>query len=274
MKIFKTILSISVAVAMFSCNTIVDLEDPPKGLITLTTDWSNRTSGIEQPAECKVVIDNQALKFMEVTNILPELSAGTYPIHIYNESENITINGTTATVATTGNNVHPAPGWLFTAITEAVYADFKVETITAVMQQQVRQLTIELTIKEGDPARIASTEATLSGIANGVDFKTNVHTGASLSVVPVFTRKGDKLTATIRLFGLTNESQKLILKLKFTDGKVQTIENDLSDKLSNFNTEKYKPLKLEANLNTPVKAGFEATITGWKVVEESSGIAW
>lgn len=276
-SIFKIILltvNCLLLTVLPSCDTIIDLEDSPKGNISLTTDWSNRTSGIECPTDYTVTINNQTLKFTEVTNLLPELSAGTYPVHIYNEPAEVTINGTTATVTTAGNNVNPHPGWLFTAITEAVYTDFKVETITGIMQQQVRQLTIELTVKEGDPMRIAQTEASLSGIANAMDFKANTHTGTNLNVIPLFTRNGDKLTATVRLLGLTSETQMLTLKLKFSDGREQIIEKSLSDRLSNFNTDKYKPLKLEANLNTPVESGFGATITGWKVVEDGSGIAW
>jgi len=274
MKLFKLFLLLVIAIVIISCDTIVDLEDPLKGNITLVTDWSNRSEGIEQPANYTVIIDGQTLNFTKTSNLLPELNAGIYPIHIYNTPEKIAINVTKATVTTTDNMVDPQPGWLFTAITQVEYADFKVETATAVMQQQVRQLTFDFTVKEGDPARIASVEATLSGVANSIDFKTGNYTGNNLSVAPVFTRNGNKLTAIVRLLGLSNQTQKLTLTLTFADGKEQTIENDLSSQLAGFNTGKNKPLKLEADLNTPVEAGFEATITGWKVVDGSSGIAW
>lgn len=271
---FKTILFLSVAVAITSCDTIIDLEEPLKGNITLATDWSKRTEGIPRPASYKVVINDQTLNFTEASDRLPELEAGTYPIHIYNTPEKISISGTTAIVATTSNIVDPLPGWLFTTESEAVYADFKKETITAIMQQQTRQLTIELTITEGNPERIASIAATLTGIANSLDFKSNTHSGTNLSVSPVFTRDGNKLTSIIRLLGTVTEEHTLILDITFTDGKTQHIASDVSNTLANFNTNKHIPLSISANLNTPVETGFAATITGWKVKESSNGIAW
>ncbi|MFV0537511.1 MAG: hypothetical protein ACK5M3_09065, partial [Dysgonomonas sp.] len=103
----------------FSSCTRVDLEEPLKGKMTLVTDWSKRTTGIEQPASYTVTINNQTLTLYNNSNLLPELAAGTYPIYIYNSPDRISITGTTATVATTGDLVNPLPGWLFTATTEA-----------------------------------------------------------------------------------------------------------------------------------------------------------
>lgn len=258
---------------VISC-TRVDLEDPLKGKMTLVTDWSKRTSGIEQSASYMVIINNQTLNYTQATNILPELEAGNYPIYIYNSPDRISITGTTATIATTGNWVDPLPGWLFTATTEARYADFKEETITVQMRQQIRQLTIELTVTEGDPKRIASTSATLTGIANSLDYEINMHSGTNLSIAPSFTRDGNKLTATVRLLGMANETKKLILDITFADGETQHIESDVSAQLVNFNQNKHVPLTISGNLNTPEESGFAATITGWKVTGSSSGVAW
>ncbi len=258
---------------VISC-TRVDLEDPLKGKMTLVTDWSKRTSGIEQPASYMVIINNQTLNYTQATNILPELEAGNYLIYIYNNPDRISITGTTAAVTMTGNLVDPLPGWLFTATTEARYADFKEETITVQMRQQVRQLTIELTVTEGDPKRIASTSATLTGIANSLDYEINMHSGTNLSIAPSFTRDGNKLTATVRLLGMANETKKLILDITFTDGETQHIESDVSAQLVNFNQNKHVPLTISGNLNTPEESGFAATITGWKVTGSSSGVAW
>lgn len=258
---------------VISC-TRVDLEDPLKGKMTLVTDWSKRTSGIEQPASYTVIINNETLIYTQATNILPELEAGNYPVYIYNTLDKISITETTAAVTTTGNLVDPLPGWLFTATTEARYADFKEETITVQMRQQVRQLTIELTVTEGDPKRIASTSATLTGIANSLDYGNNIHNGTKLSIAPSFTHDGNKLTATVRLLGLANETKKLILDITFTDGRTQHIESDVSAQLVNFNLDKHVPLTISGNLNTPVESGFAASITGWKVAGSSSGVAW
>ena len=271
MKLTKILLLLAIA-AMTSC-TIVDLEDPLKGKITLVTDWSKRTSGIEQPTSYSVIVNNQTLNYTQTCNLLPELEMGTYTIRIYNTPEKVTINGTTAIVATTGNQVDPLPGWLFTATTQATYADFKEETIKAVMQQQIRQLAIELTVTEGDPERIASTAATLTGIANSFDFKTNLHNGTNLTVNPVFIRNGNKLTAIVRLLGTTSESQKLTLDIVFTDGRTQHIESDVSSMLANFNTDKHIPLSISGDLNTPIEAGIQGTINGWISTPHGNGTA-
>lgn len=258
---------------VMSC-TRVDLEDPLKGKMTLVTDWSKRTTGVEQPASYTVILNNQTLTYSQATNLLPELEAGNYPIHIYNSPDRISITGTIATVATTGDLVNPLPGWLFTATTEARYADFKEETITVVMQQHVRQLTITLTVKEGDPERIASTSATLTGIANSLDYESNMHSGTNLSIAPSFSRDGNKLTATVHLLGMANETKILILDITFTDGRTQHIESDVSGHLVNFNRDKHIPLTISGNLNMPIETGFAASITGWKVAGSSSGVAW
>lgn len=269
MKIFKIFLLTSAIVTMASCDTIVDLEDPLKGKITLKTDWSKRSEGIPQPANYSVIIDNQTLNFTETTNPLPELTAGTYPIHIYNSPENITISGTTAKVATTSNKVEAFPGWLFTSITEAVYSDFKEETITATMVQQVRQLTFELDIKGGDPANLQSVEASLTGVAKSMDFKTNTHTGTGMSVISVLTKEGNKLKGTVRLIGLATEAQILTLDIIYSTGKPQQIVTDISSQLSNFNHNKYKAITLSNNMEITNQAGFEAIVTDWKVNEEN-----
>lgn len=258
-----------------SCNVNDPIYERDQGKMILTTNWNQRTEGIEQPADYTVVVNNQTLRFTQATNLLPELEEGTYPIHIYNVPEKISIDGTTATVATTANGeVDPVPGWLFTATTEAVYADFKEETITALMQQQVGQLTIELTVTEGDPNHIASITAMLTGIANSMNFKTSIYAGVNMNVAPVFNREDNKLIAIIRLLGLTTEAQKLTLTLRFTDGKEQTVESNLTDKLTAFNSEKHTPILLSADLHLPVQTGFEATISVWEAKTGGNGIAW
>lgn len=273
MKIIKIFILISIVLPMVCCDTIIDLEDPLKGNITLATDWSKHTESISLPASYNVVIDNQTLNFTEKTNRLPELEAGTYPVYVYNAAENITINGTSATVTTTANKVEALPGWLFTSVTEAVYADFRQETITATMVQQIRQLNLELTVTDGDPAALESVTASLSGIANGMDFRANTYMGAGLEVMPTLIREGDKLKGSVRLIGLTNEDQILTLDITYTTGKKQQIIDEISGKLQNFNRDKHNIMTLTTDMSITHEAGFEATIKPWQT-KESSGIAW
>lgn len=270
------IFHFSLFILMSSC-VKVELHDtvhPDKGQITLTTDWTNRGAGIAVPAGYTVVIDGQTLNYTQATNVLPLLNPGTYPTHIYNTADKISISGATATVQTTGTIVDNNPGWLFTAALDITAVADRADSYTAVMQQQVRQLTIELTVTEGDPERIATTSASLSGIANAVDYTSNVHSGSGLSVVPVFTRTGDKLTAVVRLLGTTTEAQNLTLDITFTDGRAQQIVSGISTQLSGFNADKKTPLTISGNLNTPIEVGVQGTINGWTNTPNGSGTAW
>lgn len=260
---------------MSSC-TLVDLEEPLKGNITLTTDWSKRTAGVEQPASYIVAINNQTLTFSNISNRLPEFVAGTYPIYVYNTPDKITINGTTATVATNNGQIEPQPDYLFTATTQAVYADFKEETITAAMQQQVRQLNITLKPQGSTADKITNITASLSGVAGAWNFKTNQATGNAMNVPLSFVKQADGTwQATVRLLGITGNVQKLTGVIAFEDNSPADInlESELSSDLSAFNTDKINPLSLRGNIEIPSQAGFTVTISQWQQGNGGSGIA-
>jgi hypothetical protein len=252
-------------------------EDQLKGSITLTVDWSERTAGVDIPASYTVMVNHQMLNYTQATNSLSGLNAGTYPIHIYNTPEKISIDGTTATVASSNNLVDPLPGWLFTAVTEVVYADFKEEDITVVMQQQIRQLTITLKPEGSTIDRIASITANLSGIAGAWDFKGNQPVGSPLSVPLVFTKQDDGTWLTIvRLLGITGTQQRLTGTVSFIDGSPDAIplESDLSASLSDFNRDKKTPLSLQGEMKeTPTEYGFTGSITSWESGNGESGNA-
>lgn len=274
-------MSVIIALMLCGCAVTDPIHEPtpppaPVAKITLITDWSNRTSGIEIPASYCVELNNQTLTFGEATNPLPQLEAGTYPLLVYTKADKITISAGTATVETQNQTtVYPTPGSFFSLAQDIVYEAGKEKQVTALMQQQVRQLVIQLTVKEGNPERIATTSATLTGIANSLNLTTNAHSGTNLSVIPLFTRNGDKLTSTVYLLGTTTEPQVLILDITFTDGSTQRIESEVSSMMPNFNTNKHVPLSISANLNTPIDSRFEATITGWSAAQQDSdGTAW
>lgn len=252
---------------VISC-TRVDLEDPLKGKMTLVTDWNKRTAAIEQPPSYTVILNNQTLNYTQTSNLLPELDAGTYRIHIYNTPEKITISGTIATVNIIGNNVDPLPGWLFTASTQVVYADFKEEAINVEMQQQVRQLTIILRPEGGTVDRISNITASLSGIAGAWDFKENKPTGNSVSVPLYFTKKEDGTwQITIRLLGITGSQQRLTGTVSFEGDSPAdiAIDSDLSAVIALFNTDKITPLLLQGEMKeTPTEFGFTSVITSWE----------
>lgn len=261
-----------------SCDTIIDLEDMPEpepttGKVTLVTDWTKRTEDIAIPSSYTAIVDNQLFTLYNTSYTLPEIPAGTYSATIYNTTDKITLNGTTATVKTDGNTLDPDPGWLFTYTGEIIFEAGKEKTVTAIMVQQVRQLSFELDITGGNADALQSVMASLTGVANGMDFKANTYTGTGLSAIPVLTREGNKLRGSVRLIGLTNEAKMLTLDITYTTGKAQQIISDVGDRLSNFNQDKHKAIKLTTNMEITNQAGFEATIKPWEP-KESGGIAW
>lgn len=269
---FNWLLSVSITflsfITLLSCEKD-ELVKPPK--VILTTDWTNRTEGVDIPSDYTVTINNQSLLFRTVTDTLPELEAGTYAVTVYNSADKVTINGFTATVATSGNVVDAWPGYLFYSALDAVYENEKDNNLIAVMQQQMRLLNIELTITEGDIDNIESITASLSGVANSLDMKTGTYSGTELKVIPVFIRNSNKLIASVRLIGLTSETQNLTLDITYKSGTDQEIVSDVSSMLANFEADKYRPLTLKGNAEVFTAIETQTTIESWDIQDTING---
>ena len=267
-------------VLLSSCvkDELHDTPHPDTGKITVTADWSDRGDGVDTPAEWTVTMDDYTGTETGETHAPDYLfKPGNYTLAVYNTPENITISGTTATVAPeTGNGTYisNAPGWLFTSVQEVtVKADTDYE-LTAAMHQQVRQLTLVIE-PTGDAAdRIESIEGSLSGVAGTLDFAAGTY-GAASDVALHFTKitegsAAGKWTATVRLLGITGNTQTLTATLAYADGNPQPtdLESDLSAALVDFNADKTVPLTLSGTIaETPTEAGVTATITDWTVIE-------
>ena len=202
-------------------------------------------------------------------------SPGSYTLAAYNIPEGITASGMTAAVAAAdGGFIVNTPGWLFTSVQEvAIEADTDYE-LTAVMHQQVRQLTLVIE-PTGDAAdRIESIVGTLSGAAGTLDFATGIHSTPS-EVELHFTKitSGDdagKWTATVRLLGIAGDAQRLTATLTYAEGNPQptSLNSDLTSALDGFNDGKTAPLTLGGTIaETPGEAGFTGEITGWETVD-------
>ena len=164
--------------------------------------------------------------------------------------------------------------WLFTSVQEVtVEADTDYE-LTAAMHQQVRQLTLVIEPTGDAAGRIESIEGSLSGAAGTLDFATGTY-GAASDVALHFTKitegsDAGKWTATVRLLGITGNTQTLTATLAYADGNPQPtdLESDLSAALVDFNADKTVPLTLSGTIaETPTEAGVTATITDWTVIE-------
>ena len=273
-----TILSLALLLTLGGCvkDELHDTPHPDTGKVTVTADWTDRGEGVDIPAEWTVTMGDYTGTETGETHAPNYLfNPGSYTLAVYNPADGITVSGTTAAVAAAdGGFIVNTPGWLFTSVQEvAIEADTDYE-LTAVMHQQVRQLTLVIE-PTGDAAdRIESIGGTLSGAAGTLDFATGTH-GTPSEVELHFTKitSGDdagKWMATVRLLGIAGDAQRLTATLTYTDGNPQptSLNSDLTSALNGFNDGKTAPLTLGGTIaETPGEAGFTGEITGWETVD-------
>lgn len=257
---------------------IYDTPHPEKGAVTLTTDWSKLGDGLTAPASYTVVAADYTGTLSGTVNKLDHLfDPAEIRVSAYNTAEHISVNGTTATVATASGNadgvgsfIQSTPGWLFASTAEMMIEKDKEHFHTAVMQQQVRELTLIVEPTGETTDRIESITGTLSGIASSLNFADGTH-AAPANVAMTFSKitsgtDAGKWSATVRLLGTAGAEQRLAATIAFTGGNPTPIQldSDLTTALATFNADKCKPLTLGGTVvETPTGAGFEATITDW-----------
>ena len=280
-SIYKTsLLAAALLLAATSCvkDELHDTSHPDYGKITVTADWTDRGDGVDIPAEWTVTMGGYTGTETGATHSPDYLfNPGSYTLAVYNPADDIMVSGTTAAVVQEAGNgayISNTPGWLFTSVQEvAIEADTDY-SLTAVMRQQVRQLTLMIE-PTGDAAeRIESIVGTLSGAAGTLDFATGTY-GTPSEVELHFTKITDgddagKWTATVRLLGIAGNLQRLTATLTYTDGNPQptALESDLTTALDGFNDGKTAPLTLGGTIaETPGEAGFTGEITDWETVD-------
>lgn len=267
----------AVVLLLTSCvkDELYDTPHPDHGKVTLTTDWTARGEGIAVPEKWTVAIGDYTGEETTATHAPDHLfKPGEYRITAYNPAGDITVSGTTATVAVSDGFISGVPGWLFTHVQEVAIEHDRDHAFTAPMQQQVRRLTLVIDPTGDAKERIERIEGTLSGVAGTFDLVTGEH-GTPSDVRLRFTKitEGEdagKWTATVRLLGIAGEQQKLTGILTFADGNPQpvSLESDLTVSLAQFNSEKTRPLTLGGTVaETPTEAGVEATIADWDEVK-------
>ena len=277
---YINMMGMAAAVLLSSCvkDTLYDTPHPDTGKVTVTADWSDRGEGVDIPAEWTVAMGGYTGTETGATHSPDYLfNPGSYTLAVYNPADDIMVSGTTAAVVQEAGNgayISNTPGWLFTSVQEvAIEADTDY-SLTAVMRQQVRQLTLMIE-PTGDAAeRIESIVGTLSGAAGTLDFATGTY-GTPSEVELHFTKITDgddagKWTATVRLLGIAGNLQRLTATLTYTDGNPQptSLNSDLTSALNGFNDGKTSPLTLGGTIaETPGEAGFTGEITDWETVD-------
>lgn len=273
-----TILSLALLLTLGGCvkDELHDTPHPDTGKVTVTADWSDRGEGVDIPASWHIAMGDYTGTETGATHSSDHLfSPGNYTLAVYNIPEGITVSGTTAAVAAAdGGCIVNTPGWLFTSVQEVEIEADTDYPLTAVMRQQVRELTLVIE-PAGDAAdRIETIEGTLSGAAGTLDFATGIH-GTPSEVELHFTKITDgddagKWMATVRLLGIAGDAQRLTATLTYTDGNPQptSLNSDLTATLDDFNDGKTSPLTLGGTIaETPGEAGFTGEITDWETVD-------
>ncbi len=277
---YINMMGMAAAVLLSSCvkDTLYDTPHPDYGKIAVTADWTDRGEGVDIPASWHIVMGDYTGTETGATHSPDYLfNPGSYTLAVYNPADDIMVSGTTAAVVQEAGNgayISNTPGWLFTSVQEvAIEADTDY-SLTAVMRQQVRQLTLMIE-PTGDAAeRIESIVGTLSGAAGTLDFATGTY-GTPSEVELHFTKITDgddagKWTATVRLLGIAGNLQRLTATLTYTDGNPQptSLNSDLTSALNGFNDGKTSPLTLGGTIaETPGEAGFTGEITDWETVD-------
>ena len=273
-----TILSLALLLTLGGCvkDELHDTPHPDTGKVTVTADWSDRGEGVDIPAEWTVTMGDYTGTETGATHSPDYLfNPGSYTLAVYNPADGITVSGMTAAVAAAdGGCIVNTPGWLFTSVQEVEIEADTDYSLTAIMQQQVRELTLMIE-PAGDAAdRIETIEGTLSGAAGTLDFATGTH-GTPSEVKLHFTKITDgddagKWMATVRLLGIAGDAQRLTATLTYADGNPQptSLNSDLTAALDGFNDGKTAPLTLGGTIaETPGEAGFTGEITDWETVD-------
>lgn len=280
--IIKGIVAAAILTTAVSCvkDDLYEMPDPGQdtGTLVVTTDFTDRSAEAEFAPTCSLLIGgkwNTSVTSGTATEIDNAFEPGLYNLLAYTEPKGFTVSGTVATVnALPGGGIEPQPGYLFAAAQPVEIEAGKTTSVTARMRQYVRRIDFDMDASGDAGARIVSASATLSGVETAVDIATGMLAGKPSTVSDDFT-KGDD--GHYRLFFrvlevVSAERQTLTVTINYASGETQTVESDISDKLGNFGGSR-EPLQLNGELQLPVEAGANATLSPWTVGEGGSGDA-
>lgn len=255
---------------------LFDTPHPGKGRITVTADWSARGEGIATPESWNLSMGDYHGTETAATHAPDYLfEPGCYSLVAWNPATDISVSGTSASVTSTADGcISGDPGWLFTSVQEVTIEADRDHAFTATMQQQVRQLTLTIRLTGDAAARVEGISGRLSGVAGTMDFASDTYSAPS-SVALNFTKitQGENAgawTATVRLLGITGESQQLTGTITYAGDNLPStpVASDMTALLAGLNDNNTVPLSLACDLETPTQAGVTATIIDWEVQEE------
>jgi hypothetical protein len=222
-------------------------------VVKLTTDWRNRTQGVAIPTHYTVKTRELHLdSISEESFLIPHsFQPGHHYIYVYNPAKNISIDGTTASVEVEDEYIKDLPGWFFTSAHHVIIEDNKNYDISAVMQQQIRELEFVLLTPKDFADKVDHISASLNGVASQLDIPSGDVTGWPMSIRLDFTKNTDTtFVATTRMLGLIGETQILTCSITFNNAYLPMIHKvfELHTFLEDFNADKITPINLSITI--------------------------
>ena len=100
-KTYTISLLVASLLATTSCvkDKLYNTPHPDTGKVSVSANWTGRGEGVDIPAEWTITMDTYIGKETGATHALDSLfTPGSYRLAAYNVPDNITIDGTTATI--------------------------------------------------------------------------------------------------------------------------------------------------------------------------------
>lgn len=248
--------------------TIYNTPHPESGKITLTVNWSGIGEGYSIPESYTVQIGDYKTTLSGTTNTIDHLFApGTYDVLVYhNSSAAVEVDGTTAIM----KSDLPIEGNLFSCGMQVEIAKDSDHAFTAVMRQQLRQLTllIEPTGESSDKIEAIKQCVPVADKLNLVSgtYADQTSYTAEFSKITEGPDAG-KWSVTFPVLGvLSNQPTVLEATISFTYDNLDplVVKGNLTDALAGFNDDKTTPMTL--GMTVPVDVAVSAV--GWERVAQ------
>jgi hypothetical protein len=229
----KQFILVFIILALSGCeDEVFNTSHPDEGGIILTTEWSQDENAVPPAYLARTVSREGTVRDFDnlsgTTNSLV-VDPGEVTLYVYNDAEQIRIDGEQAIVTGDGNGIAATPGTFFSYCGQVRTEQDKDTKHTALMKRRNGELKLSLAIKPSDMiSRIAAVNAVLDGVASEMNLQTNALSRPSSIAFPLPV-SAFYATATVRLLGFDSSAkQNLRLNVEFEDGRTASVTNDIS----------------------------------------------
>jgi hypothetical protein len=212
MNRIKQFILVFIILALSGCeDEVFNTSHPDEGGMILTTEWSQDENAVPPAYLARTVSREGTVSDFDnlsgTTNNLV-VDPGEVTLYVYNDAEQIRIDGERAIVSGdgNGNGIAATPGAFFSYCGQVRTDQDKDTEHMALMKRRNGELKLSLAIKPSDIiSRIAAVNAVLDGVASEMNLQTNALSRPSsiafLLPVSAFYGYGDGEAAGIRFVG-------------------------------------------------------------------------